>query len=462
MIKPKKKSKKQYGSAKPKLTGPIDNLNHDFSDYATIRSHIKNMQNEKEKFQAERQELLKKYEEDKLQIQREKEKNEANRIRINDRKHERRLQSDRASNEANIAATQAMMGTAAYLTSGTASVIDSTWNKITGLSNGAMNSFHAIAKGTGNTANSIGSGASKVMITVAMWISVVLLALCWFIFAILFVLLVIYIIWYLISGALPSSSQSSSNKKCKKATEIDIANFGSMFSTKMVGDSLSTSNIDVSGGDIRPYYNTVPKVSFDIYNMAKTFQEIGSYMFYWVSLYSSPIRSQFKKVTDSKQLNVYQEERKELKSGRCDNIVSIDAGLIDNKKMLHNKKIVFGGNNSVINIARPSDITWSLPDEIYTDKDISKLPPSLLKIRQKDGISLEEKKEIVIPWRNENNTYVLSCEDAYFKNNPSEKVDIFIDSDDGKTCSVNIGSEPKSFSETKKRYVKSNDLGRFL
>ena len=461
MIKHKKRSKKLIGSAKPKLTGPIDSLNHDFSDHATIRSHIKNMQNEKEKFQTERQELLKKYEEDKIQMQKEKEKNEANAIRISDRNHERRLQSDRANNEANIAATQALMGTTAYLTSGTASVINSTWDKVTGLSNGAMNSFHAIAKGTGNTVNSVGSGASKVMITVAMWISVVLLALCWFIFAILFVLLVIYIIWYLISGALPSSSQSSSSKKCKKATEIDIANFGSMFSTNMVGDSLSTSKKDISG-NIRPYYNKIPKVSFDIYNMSKTLNEMGSYMFYWVSFYSSPIQSQFKKVTDSKQLNVYQEERKELKSGRSDNIVSIDAGLIDNKKMLHNKKIVFGGNNSVINIARPSDITWSLPDEIYTDKDISKLPPSLLKMRQKNGISLEEKKEIVIPWRNENNTYVLSCEDAYFKNNPSEKADIFIDSDDGKTCSVNIGSASKSFSETKKRYVKSNDLGRFL
>jgi len=461
MIKPKKKSKKQYGSAKPKLTGPIDNLNHDFSDFATIRSHIKNMQNEKEKFQAERQELLKKYEEDKSQTQREKEKNEANRIRINDRKHESRLQSDRANNEANIAATQAMMGTAAYLTSGTASAFESTWNKVTDLSNGVMNSFHATAKGSGNIANSVGSGASKVMITVSMWISVVLLALCWFIFAILFVLLVIYIIWYLISGALPSNSQSSSSKKCKKATEIDIANFGSMFSTNMVGDSLSSPNTDVSG-DIRPYYNTIPKISFDIHNIFKTFHEIGSYLFYWSSFYTSPIQSQFKKITDSKQLNVYQEERKELKSGRCDNIVSVDVGLIDNKKMLHNKKVVFGGNNSVINIARPSDITWSLPDEIYTDKDVSKLPPSLLKMREKDGISLEEKKEIVIPWRNENNTYVLSCEDAYFKNNPYEKADIFIDSDDGKTCSVNIGSTSKSFSETKKRYVKSNGLGRFL
>ena len=51
MIKPKKRSKKLIGSAKPKLTGPIDSLNHDFSDHATIRSHIKNMQNEKEKFQ---------------------------------------------------------------------------------------------------------------------------------------------------------------------------------------------------------------------------------------------------------------------------------------------------------------------------------------------------------------------------------------------------------------------------
>ena len=80
MINPKKRSKKLIGSAKPKLTGPIDSLNHDFSDHATIRSHIKNMQNEKEKFQAERQELLKKYEEDKIRMEKEKEKNEANAI----------------------------------------------------------------------------------------------------------------------------------------------------------------------------------------------------------------------------------------------------------------------------------------------------------------------------------------------------------------------------------------------
>lgn len=461
MIKPKKKSKKQMGSAKPKLTGPIDNLNHDFSDHATIRSHIKDMQNEKSKFEEERQELLKKYQEEKLQIQREKERNEANLIRISDRKHQQRLQSDRANNEANIAATQAIMGTTAYLTSGTASVIDSTWNKVTGLSNGAMNSFHAIAKGTGNTANSIGSGASKVMITVAMWISVILLALCWFIFSILFVLLVIYIIWYLISGAFPSSSSSSSSKKCKKAMEIDIANYGSMFSTNMVGDSISKSQTNISG-DMRPYYDKVPTVSFSLNDISKTFIEIGEYLFYWFSFYTTPIQSQFSKFTDSKQTNVYQEERKELKTGRCDNIVSIDANLIDNKKMLHNKKMVFGQNNSVINIGRPSDIVWSLPDEIFAGKDVNKLPPSLLKIRQNNGISLEEKKEIVIPWRNENNTYVLSCEDAYFKNNPSEKAGILIDNDDGKTCSVNIESTPRSYSTTEKRYIKSNDLGRFL
>ena len=459
-MKPKRKFKKQFGSAKPRITGPIDSLNHDFSSHETIQKHIRDMQNEKKKFEIERQELLKKYEDDKQQIQLNKEANAAKTARLSERKHQRQLQADRANNEANIASTQALMQTASYTTDKVAAVVDGTWDKVTSVLNGAMNSFHAWAKGAGNTANSVGSGASKVMITVSMWISVVLLALCWFVFSILFVLLVIYIIWYLISGALPSSSSSSSSKKCKKATEIDISNYGNMFSSNMVSGSVTTTSTDM-GGDIRPQYDKIPSISFSINDISASIGNLSTYLFYWFSYYTLPIRSQYNTFTDSKLQNVYQEEREELAVGRCDNIVSIDTNLIDNKKLLHQKQLPSGGNYA-INIGRPSDITWTLPESVYTEKDISKLPPSLLKHRQKNSISLEEKKEIVIPWHNENNTYVMSCEDAYFKNNPSEKAGILIDSDNGKTCSVDIKSTPRTYTESKKRYIKSNDLGRFL
>jgi hypothetical protein len=82
---------------------------------------------------------------------------------------------------------------------------------------------------------------------------------------------------------------------------------------------------------------------------------------------------------------------------------------------------------------------------------------------KKDGeISLNEKREIIIPWIVKDNFYVLSCKDAYFKNDINQKANVLIDNEDGKTCSFNIDSKSEEYSENAKRYTYTNDLSTYI
>jgi hypothetical protein len=146
---------------------------------------------------------------------------------------------------------------------------------------------------------------------------------------------------------------------------------------------------------------------------------------------------------------------------RCDNINNVNCSIFP-KSLLRSKKI--DPKNTVINISRPKDIEWTLNDREYDNLDLSKVPSSLMTMKDKtnNDITLEDKKKIIIPWVIKDNFYVLSCEDAYFKNNTKEKANLFVDNFEDNTCTYNIQSVAKEYNEPKKRYTYTTDLSQFL
>ncbi len=150
-------------------------------------------------------------------------------------------------------------------------------------------------------------------------------------------------------------------------------------------------------------------------------------------------------------------KRTELTEGRCDNIVKVKADLFSDKEMLQKKNMP--STNVGINMLIPKSIEWSLPMETFFDKDISKLPDSVIKMN-KDGSSLEDKKKIIIPYIKENDKYVLSCGKAYFSKS-QEPANILIDDVDKNTCSINLDSKPKFFNKNAIRSTTASDLSEY-
>jgi len=151
-------------------------------------------------------------------------------------------------------------------------------------------------------------------------------------------------------------------------------------------------------------------------------------------------------------------ERETIPDGRSDNINNIDSSIFP-ASLMRAKNIQT--MNTVVNLSKPMDIKWALPETQYDGLDVSKLPPSILNAKGDNELSLNDKKKIVIPWINKGNNYVLSCSDAYFEDNINEKANILKDIDDN-TCDYNQDSLPQVFTEEKERYTYTSDLSTFL
>jgi hypothetical protein len=122
--------------------------------------------------------------------------------------------------------------------------------------------------------------------------------------------------------------------------------------------------------------------------------------------------------------------------------------------------------NEIINLVTPENITWELQESDYASLDLGKVPPSLRKLQDKDNnnTTLEDKKQIIIPWIVKDNNYVLSCQDAYFKNNPSEKANLFQDDYENNICRYDTSenSRSKVYDIIKRRKIQTTDLSIFL
>jgi hypothetical protein len=153
--------------------------------------------------------------------------------------------------------------------------------------------------------------------------------------------------------------------------------------------------------------------------------------------------------------------RREYPSGRSDNIINIDSSIFADKSKLTDKGIP--SNNSVVNIARPKDVEWEMPVEDYYESDYTKIPDTLLtESKDKNNIKITDKKTIIFPWIKTNNFYTLSCSDAYFKNDPTQKAQILIDNPLSNTCTFDNISTAEKFVDDKKRYSDTTNLSTYV
>lgn len=153
--------------------------------------------------------------------------------------------------------------------------------------------------------------------------------------------------------------------------------------------------------------------------------------------------------------------RPEYPAGRSDNIINIDSSIFADKSKLTDKGIP--SYNTVVNIARPKNIEWEMPVEDYYESDYTKLPEKLLtESKDKNGVKINDKKTIIFPWVKTNNFYTLSCSDAYFKNDPTQKAEILIDNPLSNTCTFDNISTAEKFKDDRKRYSNTTNLSTYV
>jgi len=275
----------------------------------------------------------------------------------------------------------------------------------------------------------------------------------------LFFVILFVIIYFAIHGFNVFTAKSSTNKKDKpegkeNIYEINIGMLGDIFST----NSMITSKI--FGGD-SDFLDYKPDLEYDssneMYNsVVNFFKGFGKYFTYVNNFF------------DLGNNSLYQKDRPENKGGRCDNVLYFNCSLISKNERCPNLVKNIKEDNKVITLGKPKDIEINISDTDYSSHDISKLPPSILNIKDElTGMSLNDKKTVIIPWVSENNKYKLSCSDAYFKNNPSIKANLFYDNEETNTCSIDVKNSKNMskifedaiiFSSPAQRNINSTDL----
>lgn len=280
----------------------------------------------------------------------------------------------------------------------------------------------------------------------------------------LFILMIFNGISYLMFGV-PGESTTTSTS-CKNVTEIDLFNFGNPYKTvkSEVSEWIS----------YRPTYPSIPDYEFTVGSVVSNpLTSLNNYMdlklnefmnYGLISTITDKARYGFNVAKKGVQyisgVPVASDliDRKEIKGGRSDNVLIVDSDMFDKNSLSNTLNL----KDTSLTMVRPNDIKWSMPESEYNYKDIAKVPPSLLKLKNKDGLSLSDKKDVVIPWVIKDNFYSLSCSDAYFKNNVKEKANILIDGSDGKTCVFDIDSKTEAYKENARRYSYVNDLSSYL
>lgn len=461
-----KKKRVKIGAGLPLITGPLDARNHIFDTDGEIAAHAHEMERKRDFLQQQIPIAEKEFIDDTNNIARQKMYDQQRQqIRAHEA-HERQMRRDAID----AAETEESAKTAAALIR---NIIKGAWEFIKGL-------FHVgdrvSTKGGNVIDKTFNGGLFKRIVS-------------WFLFLVTLGIIIVLIL--ILTGTIATSitkpsggnsdgTQSGSDKseKCKKflgnSYTVNIDNGGwEWIDTKTLSTVLERGD-----NMIRPNFDAIKqltKKSFDEI-FSNPAEYLGENLQFWYDAFvnSEPLKSlliyakylgnylafNLQSMSGGFVFDTYSNTipRDVASDGRCDNIAFFDSSLFP-KQLLREKNM--DTKDSVINLSKPIDIEWKLPEVEYNGLDISKLPPTLVSKKNSDNISLEDKKTIVIPWVNKNNHYVLSCEDAYFKNNFNEKANLFVDIDDEK-CTYNIQSTPQIYTQDKTQYKYTNDLSTFV
>ena len=455
-----RKTEKKGGTAINFSEGPFDTTNHIFLDEYEIKKHIDDMQRRKEQLRAIKDEYASKYEKELAERNQQNQTDESLQREKRAEEFQMRMQvSQQDAEEAKIAAQaagetieKAMTGAYTFVKEG-----------LTGL--------WSLIKGTGSGVNELGKrSGGEICITLLKGFIAILI--------ILFVigLIICIFLWGfgVFTKPAPNGSGTSSSSNffgpeivfnvftgidgasnqtvstvIEKANETIKPNFDAIKQmTKQSLDEILKNPTSFLTDYVKSWYD-----KFITSDPLKSLLLYANYMknFMFFSLQSLSGGSMYDKFTNTKP-------REAITTGRCDNIIYLESSIFP-KKLLREKNI--DTNNTVINLNKPMDIEWTLPELDYNGLDVSKLPPSLVSKKNSNGVSLQDKKTVTIPWITKNNHYVLSCENAYFNSN-KEKAHLLIDVNDDTSCTFNNQSTPHVFREDKKRYASTNDYSMFI
>lgn len=484
--------------------GPIDTFRHKFRDRGSIDKHVKELIHNKRKVEKRIENEERYIEDEKNYLEKTKEYNEAQLQDRKDKQFEASQRNAAANQERQNIAVDDVMGASNKIISSTAAVAKFAWNDVikafilaiwhgfVDLVRGSWRGSKDLTKGAWRGATDLTKGIwTGVSGPVAVTADVIVKPFWEFFLAFLLVILVLLIILLVILLILGAFGVFSSDGggggggggggiNCKggripNTVNINLHNFGKFYDSNKISSGLNTEVDNYVRR--KQQYIKIPEFKLttkDLMTRPATYLNgLMGYMYgsmltnetvQWCANSAQYARNYAVKNinsitgnTDEFYSNV--SARNEDKKGRCDNIINVDSNIFANRKLLQEKEI--GNVQTVVNIGRPKDVEWDMPEMEYSSTDFKKLPPSLVKKKDSRNISLEDKKSIVIPWITKNNSYVLSCDDAYFKGNPSEKAHVLIDNDDF-TCSLNTENRTIVFNEEKKRYKATNDLSAFL
>lgn len=296
---------------------------------------------------------------------------------------------------------------------------------------------------------------------------VVLLIIAGIILLIIFVILPLFGVHVggdMIGGSEIEDEEKDKASECKNVTEITVSNFADFMKLQDFNNMLGDAYDKI--GSYRPEFPSITEMpTFNVFNPFKGLQDYSEYtknqfMNYGPVSYARRNINYIGNYILDKEAMATRVPREKITDGRCDNIILIDSETINNANILKDRNINLA--KTAINIVRPEDIEWTMPESDYKNKDINRVPMSLRNKPDENDKKIDDKKTIVIPWVKKDNNYSLSCSDAYFKNNTEEKANILIDSADKKMCTFNIESTPVKYTESRDRYKYTNDLSKFL
>lgn len=216
-------------------------------------------------------------------------------------------------------------------------------------------------------------------------------------------------------------------------------------------------NTDIKLFTVPTGYNPVDYMKYYLNNISQYVSTQMSEVMYGINLSANSIQDNLNIANSISDFND-KYDRALINDNRSNDINNIKTDYITDKKLLGNKDVPI--NNVVIDIKIPKNIDWKMNNLEYINKnyDYSKLPESILNSKNENDLSLDDKKNITIPYKVVNNTYQLSCNDSYFTNNVSEKANILKDNEDNQHCSINNDAKIKIYNTDKKREKESNDL----
>lgn len=295
---------------------------------------------------------------------------------------------------------------------------------------------------------------------------------------IIIIILIIYGVSLITRGNEPNA-ETQREKLLPTTININLQDLSNVFSTEKIGKTFDTVVNKIN--QYKPSFDykmpfTLSAADF-LYSPVKALSTLLSYA--WnLTENTEMVASNKRSLEYTKNLvmttlygeepNIYTDREVNFE-GRSDNLLNINASLFSDPDILTKKNINnIDLTNTVINIARPNDLEWRLPTT--SQIDVNKLSKSIINNKNNNNISLKDKTVIGLPWIEKDNYYVLSCEGAYFKSNDqkintllnNEKANILIDNYIDNTCTFNIDTESKTFTENKKRYINSKDLSNYI